>query len=190
MKTMKETVQGTYAALKDTFGYQNVMQAPRVLKVVVSTGVGKIQDKQKLALIQDRLARITGQKTSPRPAKKSIASFKLREGDVIGHQVTLRGHRMNDFLFKLIHLTLPQTRDFRGLKVDAIDEMGNYTLGIKEHTIFPETADEDIKDVFGLSITIVTSAKSRKEAEAFLRHIGLPLQAGTVTEKKKKRGAK
>lgn len=186
MKTMKETLQGTFGALKGEFGYTNVMQAPKIAKVVVSTGVGKIQDKQKLVLIQDRLARITGQKTSPRPAKKSIASFKLREGDIIGYQVTLRGARMHDFLHKLIHLALPQTRDFRGLKVEAIDEMGNYSLGIKEHTIFPETADEDIKDVFGFSIVIVTTAKTRKEAEALLRHIKFPLQAGTKTEEKKK----
>lgn len=190
MKTMKETVQGTYVALKDAFGYTNKMQAPRIEKVVVSTGTGKIQDKQKIKLIEDRLARITGQKAIGRPAKKSIASFKLREGDVIGFQTTLRGQRMNDFLFKFIHLTLPQTRDFRGLKVDAIDEMGNYTIGIREHTIFPETADEEIKDVFGLSVTIVTTAKTRKEAEAFLRHIGLPLKADTVGETKTKRVVK
>lgn len=190
MKTMKETVQGTYAALKDTLGYTNKMQAPRIEKVVVSTGTGKIQDKQKIKLIEDRLARITGQKAIARPAKQSIASFKLREGDIIGYQSTLRGARMYDFLHKLIHLTLPQTRDFRGLKVSAIDEMGNYSLGIKEHTIFPETADEEIKDVFGLSVTIVTTAKTKKEAEAFLRHIGLPLQAGSVVEKKVKKAKK
>ncbi len=186
MKTMKETLNGTFDALKGEFGYANVMQAPRVMKVVVSTGVGKVQDKQRLVLIQDRLAKITGQKTSPRPAKQSIASFKLREGEIIGYQATLRGPRMQDFLYRLIHLALPQTRDFRGLKISAIDEMGNYTLGIKENTIFPETADEDIKDVFGFAITIVTTAKSKKEAEALLRHIGIPLQKeGTPQEKKK-----
>ena len=191
MKTMKETLQGTYAALKEECGYTNVMQAPRVSKVVISTGTGKIQDKQKLVLIQDRLARITGQKLMPRPAKQSIASFKLREGEIIGYQATLRGPRMHDFLHKLIHLSIPQTRDFRGLKVEAIDEMGNYTIGIKEHTIFPETADEDIKDVFGFAITIVTTAKTKKEAEALLRYIGLPLKAkGTVEEKKVKKDSK
>ncbi len=183
---MKETLSGTFDALKKEFGYANVMQAPRVMKVVVSTGVGKIQDKQRLVLIQDRLAKITGQKTSPRPAKQSIASFKLREGEIIGYQATLRGPRMQDFLYRLIHLAIPQTRDFRGLKISAIDEMGNYTLGIKENTIFPETADEDIKDVFGFAITIVTTAKTKNEAEALLRHIGLPLQKeGTLQEKKK-----
>jgi large subunit ribosomal protein L5 len=99
------------------------------------------------------------------------------KGDIIGYQVTLRGSRMIHFLDKLIHLALPQTRDFHGLKVTAIDEMGNYTLGIKEHTIFPECADEELKDVFSLAITLVTTAKTKKEAEALLRHLQLPLQA-------------
>lgn len=173
---MKEKISGVYTSLKDTFGYKNNMQAPKIEKVVVSTGTGKIDDKGKLELIQDRLARITGQKPSPRPARMSIASFKLREGDIIGYQVTLRGSRMYSFLDKLIHIALPQTRDFRGLKVTAIDEMGNITLGIKEHTIFPECTDEELKDVFSLAITIVTTAKTKEEAEAFLRHVGLPLK--------------
>lgn len=190
MKTMKETLAGTFDALKGTMGYTNVMQAPKITKVVISTGTGKIDDKQKLKLIEDRLARITGQKVSGRPAKKSIASFKLREGEIIGYQATLRGPRMHDFLFKLIHLALPQTRDFRGLPVSAIDDMGNYTVGVKEHTIFPETADEEVKDVFGFAVTIVTTAKTRKEAEALLRHIGLPLQAGAAEEKKVKKAKK
>lgn len=178
MKTvmMKEKLMGAYDSLKNSFGYTNVNQVPRLEKIVVSTGVGKIEDKQKLALIQDRLAQITGQKCSPRPARMSIASFKLREGDIIGYQVTLRGTRMQSFLDKLIHVALPQTRDFRGLKLTAIDEMGNITLGIKEHTIFPETHDEELKDVFGIAITIVTTASSKAEAEAFLRYLGLPLK--------------
>lgn len=176
METVQAQLKTTFDALKGTFGYKNVNQAPTVEKVVVSVGTGRVDDKAKLALIQDRLALITGQKASPRPARLSIASFKLREGEIIGYQVTLRGQRKLDFLNKLIHLALPQTRDFRGLKVSSIDEMGNYTLGIKEHTIFPESADEDIRDVFGMSITIVTSTNNRAEAEALLRHIGLPLQ--------------
>ena len=175
-----ETVQAQFASvfetLKKDFGYSNVNEAPTVEKVVVSVGTGRVDDKAKIALIQDRLARITGQKAAPRQARQSIAAFKLREGDVVGYQATLRGQRMIDFLNKLIHIAIPQTRDFRGLKTTSIDEMGNYTLGIKEHTIFPETADEDIKDVFGMSITIVTTAKDKKEAEVLLRHIGVPLQ--------------
>lgn len=179
---MKDKFAATFDAMKEAFGYKNVMQAPRVEKVVVSTGTGKIDDKNKIAVIQDRLTRFTGQKPSPRPARKSIASFKLREGDIIGYQVTLRGERMQHFLDRLIHIALPQTRDFRGLKTTAIDEMGNITLGIKENSIFPETSDEDIRDVFGISITIVTSANSKEEAEAFLRHLGLPLQKPEVAE--------
>lgn len=176
MNTLTENLRTVFESMKGTFAYKNVMQAPRIEKVVISTGVGRIADKNKIKLIEERLATITGQKAAPRGAKQSIASFKLREGDIIGYQVTLRGKRMNDFLEKLIHVALPNTRDFRGLKVGSIDEMGNYSLGIPEHTIFPETADEEIKDVFGFSITIVTSAKTKGEAEALLRHVGLPLQ--------------
>jgi len=174
METITTKMKSAHEALKGEFGYKNVMQTPRVEKVVVSVGTGRVADKQREALIRDRLATITGQKASPRPAKKSIASFKLREGEIIGYQVTLRGQRMVHFLDKLVHIALPQTRDFRGLKATAIDEMGNITLGIKEHTIFPECSDEEIRDVFSLAITIVTTAKSKAEAEAFLTHLGLP----------------
>jgi large subunit ribosomal protein L5 len=176
MQMTKEKVAGSYEALKGAFGYTNVMQAPKISKVVISVGVGKVKDKQQIALIQDRLAKITGQKAAPRGAKKSIASFKLREGDVVGYQVTLHGARMHAFVDKLINIVLPRTRDFRGLEAKAIDEMGNFTLGIKEHTIFPEASDEELRNVFGFAITIVTTAKNKAEAEAFLRHIGLPLK--------------
>ena len=180
METTLTKIKSSYTALKSEFGYTNVMEAPKVEKIVVSIGTGRVQDKQKEALIRDRLALITGQKPSPRPAKQSIASFKLREGEIIGYQVTMRGARMQHFLEKLIAIALPQTRDFRGLRTTSIDEMGNITIGIKEHTIFPECADEEIKDVFSLAITIVTTAKNKKEAEAFLRHIGLPLKKEEV----------
>lgn len=168
--------KGAFDALKGDFGYTNAMQAPKVVKVVISTGVGKVKDKNKIALIEDRLAKITGQRAAPRGAKKSIAAFKMRQGDVVGYQVTLRGKRKYDFLEKLVHVALPRTRDFRGLKSSAIDEMGNLTIGIKEHTIFPETADEDLRDVFGFAVTLVSTAKNKKEAEAFFRHLGFPLQ--------------
>ncbi len=175
MSITKQRQQSSYLALAEIFGYTSPMQGPRIMKVVVSSGVGKKRDKKQIELIQERLARITGQKSAPRPAKISIASFKVREGDTVGLQVTLRGERMYDFIDKLIHIALPRTRDFRGLSAKAIDDMGNITIGIKENTIFPETSDEDLKDVFGLAITIVTTAKSKAEAEAFFRHIGLPL---------------
>lgn len=176
MELMQEKQQKTFDALKEQFGYTNRLQAPKIEKIVVSSGVGKIQDKAKIELIQDRLAKITGQKAAPRGAKKSIASFKIRAGDIVGYQVTLRGSRMRDFLDKLIHIALPRTRDFRGIDPKAIDEMGNITLGVSEHTVFPETSDEELKDVFGLSVTIVTTAKNKEEAEALLRHLGLPLK--------------
>lgn len=180
MENTKTKISTVFATLKDALGYTNVMQSPRIEKVIVSTGTGKIEDKQKIAIIEDRLARITGQKASPRPAKKSIASFKLREGDIVGYQVTLRGERMQHFLDKLIHVALPQTRDFRGLKRSAVDEMGNYTLGIKDNTIFPECNEEELKDVFGMAITIVTTATTKAEALALLEHLNLPLQKEEV----------
>jgi large subunit ribosomal protein L5 len=166
----------TFEALKSQFGYTNPMQSPKVTKIVVSTGVGSQKDKKKLELIEERLATITGQAPATRGAKKSIANFKIRTGDPAGYQITLRGARMQAFLDKLIHIVLPRMKDFRGIKTSTIDEMGNITIGIREHTVFPETADEDAKDVFGLAITVATSAKNKKEAESFLRHIGFPLR--------------
>ena len=171
----KQRQQTAYQALAETFGYTSPMQGPRIQKVIVSSGVGKKRDKKQLELIENRLAKITGQKPAARAAKTSVAAFKVREGDTVGLQVTLRGARMYDFIDKLIHIALPRTRDFRGLSAKAIDDMGNFTIGLKDHTIFPETSDEDLKDVFGFAITIVTSAKTKAEAEAFLRHLGMPL---------------
>lgn len=176
METVKDKVKKGFDALKGDLGYTNVHQAPKIEKVVISVGVGSTKDSNKVKLVADRLAKITGQKPATRGAKQSVASFKVREGDMVGYQVTLRGSRMYDFLDRLIHIALPRTKDFQGIKVSGIDEMGNYTLGIKEHTIFYETSDEEIRDVFGMSVTIVTSAKDKKEAESFLRHIGLPFK--------------
>lgn len=176
MATALKKQENVFKVLKEQFGYKNTMQAPKIEKVIVSIGVGSVSDKAKRELIKKRLASITGQMPAETKARKSIATFKVREGDVAGFQVTLRGDRMRSFLDKLIHVTLPRTRDFRGLKVESVDAMGNYTLGIKEHTVFPETADEDIRDVFGLGITIGTTAKTKEEALALLREIGLPLR--------------
>jgi large subunit ribosomal protein L5 len=176
METLKTKINKGFDALKGSEGYKNKMEAPRILKVVVSSGTGSFKDKNKMKVVEDRLMKITGQKPSARGAKVSIANFKSRTGDVVGYQVTLRGNRMYDFLEKLIHISLPRTKDFRGISPDATDEMGNYTLGIKEHTIFPETADEELKDVFGMAVTIVTTAKSKKEAKAFLEYLGFPFK--------------
>ncbi len=172
----KEKQNTAFEALSETFGYKNRMSAPRIEKIVVSTGTGKRRDKKQNEIIANRLALITGAKPAERVAKQSVASFKVREGEPIGFQVTLRGARMYDFLDRFIHIALPRTRDFRGLSAKAIDDMGNVTIGIREHTIFPETVDEDLRNVFGLAITIVTTAKARDESEAFLRHIGIPFR--------------
>ena len=176
MAISKEKQASTFDTFKGDFGYTNVMAAPKLVKIIVSSGVGKAKDKNRSKHVAERLARITGQKAAPRAAKKSIAAFKSREGDIVGFQVTLRGVRMYDFFDKLVHIALPRTRDFRGLSATAIDGMGNMTIGIRENNIFPETAEEDLKDVFGLAITLVTTAKNKKEAEAFFRHLGVPLR--------------
>jgi large subunit ribosomal protein L5 len=176
MMLTKQRQQTAFEALSESQQYTNRMRAPRVLKVVVSSGTGKAKDKNRNKLVAEKLALITGQQPAARAAKASIAQFKMRQGDVIGFQVTLRGARMYDFLDKLIHIALPRTRDFRGINTSAVDEMGNLTIGIKENSIFPETSDEDLKDVFGLAVTIVTTAKSKKEAAAFFEHLGVPFK--------------
>jgi len=178
MESIKEKQYATFTTLKESRGYSNMMQAPRIQKVVVNAGIGSYREnKDKVALVEDRLARITGQKPATRGARQSIASFKIREGDHVGYQVTLRGRRMNHFLDKLITIALPRMKDFRGISEKSVDEMGNYTLGIPEHTIFPETSDEELRNVFGFSITIVTTASSAEEARAFLTHLGLPFRS-------------
>ena len=181
-KTTAELNKESFKALKEKLALSNPMQAPRLVKVAISNGFGSVKDKKKVELIADRLAKITGQKPATRVTKKAIATFKTREGDPVGYQITLRGKRMTEFLDRLIHVALPRTKDFRGLSRDSVDDMGNYTFGIKEHTIFPETSDEDLKDVFGLAVTIVTTSQDKKSTLAFLEHMGLPLKR--VEEKK------
>ena len=176
MISVKEKINTAFEAMKGSFGYKNAMQAPRVVKVVVSTGVGSQKDKKKLEFIADRIGRITGQKPASRGAKQSVSNFKTRQGDVIGYQVTMRGKRMYDFLDRLLNISLPRTRDFRGITARSIDEMGNYTLGIREHSIFTETSDEDIKDIFGLAVTVVTTSNDKDQTKAFLAHIGFPFK--------------
>ena len=173
---IKEKQNNIFDSLKNIFNYTNVMQVPRIKKMAISIGVGSTKDKEKIKIIQDRLSKITGQKAASRAAKKSIATFKSRQGDIIGYQITLRGQRMYDFLDRLIHIAIPRMRDFRGLDIKSIDEMGNLTIGIKEHTIFPETSDEDLKDIFGFSITDVTSTKNKEEAKEYLKALGFPFK--------------
>jgi large subunit ribosomal protein L5 len=182
---IKEKQKKFFSEAKGDFTYKNVMQTPHLEKVVLNVGVGKAsKDKKRLVLIIDRLTKISGQKPAPRKAKKSIAAFKVREGEVVGYQVTLRGDMMFGFLGKFIDIALPRTKDFRGLPLSSIDEMGNCTIGIKEHTIFPETSDEELRDVFGFSIAVVTTAQNKAEATAFFRFLGFPFKK--EEEKKKK----
>lgn len=176
MQTIKEKLKKLVPELKQKLGIDNVMALPRITKVVVSAGTGSFKDKKKNEVVLDRLAKITGQKPVSRGAKKSIASYKTRQGDIVGHLVTLRGDRMYGFLDKLVNVAIPRMRDFRGLDPKSIDEMGNFTIAVKENTVFPETSDEDLRDVFGFAVTIVTTAKSKKEALDFFKIIGFPLK--------------
>lgn len=183
--TVKEKEVQAFEKMKTIFHYKNAMATPKMKKIVVNTGTGTPmkKDKNKNDAILERLAKITGQKGALRGAKQSISSFKVRQGDPIGVAVTLRGSRMYAFLEKLISIALPRTKDFRGISRDAVDNVGNLTIGIKEHSIFPETADEDIRDVFGMSITLVSTAKNKKEGTAFFEILGTPFKK---EEEKKK----
>ena len=177
MELTKHKQENTKTALS-TFGYKTALAAPRLVKIVVSsgTGSGMKKDREKNETIIDRLTKITGQKPTLRIAKKSVASFKVRQGDPIGVAVTLRGARMQHFLDKLVHIAIPRTKDFRGIDPKVVDNIGNMTLGIKEHNIFPETSDEDLRDVFGFAITLVSTAKSKEEAVAYFEHLGIPFK--------------
>jgi large subunit ribosomal protein L5 len=179
MSALKDRyIQDIRPALLARFAYNNVMAVPRLEKIVINMGVGEGKDNVKLldAAVKD-LSLITGQKPVITKAKKSIASFKLREGMSIGCKVTLRGERMYDFLSKLINVALPRVRDFRGVSPRSFDGRGNYTLGLKEQLIFPEINYDEVAKVQGMDITIVTTAKSDEEARELMRLIGMPFRA-------------
>jgi large subunit ribosomal protein L5 len=162
-------------ALMKRFGYTSIMQAPRIEKIVLNMGVGDAkQDSKALEAAQEQLATIAGQKPNVRRARKSIANFKLREGMPVGLAVTLRNERAYEFLDRLMSIAIPRIRDFRGLKANAFDGRGNYSLGIREQTIFPEIDYDAIDQVRGLDVTITTSARSDLEAFALLEAFGMP----------------
>lgn len=177
MKITKQKEKEAMVSLSSR-GYTNVHQVPKLQKIVVSSGIGSgmKKDKDRGTLVADRISKITGQKPTLRTAKQSVASFKIRTGDPVGLSVTLRGEKMYHFLDKFIHIALPRTKDFRGIDKKVVDDIGNMTIGIKEHTIFPEAADEDLRDVFGLSITLVSSAKTKEEATAYFDYLGIPFK--------------
>jgi large subunit ribosomal protein L5 len=165
-------------ALSKELGYTNVMQVPRLEKVVVNIGMGEaLQNARSLdAAVQD-LMTITGQKPIITRARKSIAAFKLRAGNPIGVKVTLRGDRMWDFLDRLVNVALPRQRDFRGISADAFDGRGNYSLGLREQLVFPEINYDKIDRIRGMEITIVTTARTDEEGYYLLRHLGMPFRA-------------
>ncbi len=178
MPNMKQYYQETVVpAMMSEFKYDNVMQVPRIVKVNVNIGVGEALDNAKaLDGAVDDMTKITGQKPVITKAKRSIATFKLREGRAIGVKVTLRHERMWSMLDRLINIALPRTRDFRGISGDVFDGRGNYTLGLREQLIFPEIEYDKIDKVRGLEITIVTTAQSDEEGRRLLKLLGMPFR--------------
>lgn len=178
MNRMQERYKKEVApALLKAFGYKNVMQIPRIEKIVINIGLGEAMDNPKaLEAAMGDLATITGQKPVMTKARKSIANFKLREGRIIGTKVTLRGERMWSFFDRLVNIALPRVRDFRGVSPDAFDGRGNYTLGLKDQLIFPEIEYDKIDKLRGMEVTIVTTAKSDDHARLLLQLMGMPFK--------------
>ena len=159
------------------FGYKNAMQVPKLDKIVINMGIGEaVNDRKKVELAAEALAAISGQKAVVTHARKSIATFKLREGQAIGCKVTLRRARMYEFLDRLVNIALPRVRDFRGLNPKSFDGRGNYSLGIKEHIIFPEIDYDKAQEIWGLDITVCTTARSDDEARALLTAFNFPFR--------------
>lgn len=194
MRLQQKYREEVIPAMMSKFGYKNPMAAPSLEKVVVNTGLGKMllgvsgDEGQKIrdAIAQD-IAAICGQKPVFTRAKKSISSFKLRKGQIVGARVTLRRKRMYDFLERLIYITLPRCRDFHGIPLSSVDKSGNLTIGIKDHSVFPEILPEKVRYAFGVEITIVTTANTREEGIELLRLLGFPLRQEGVGGKRERR---
>lgn len=186
MPRLKELYQKEVVpALVREFNYRNPMQVPRLEKIVINIGMGEaLQNPKALDAAVSDLMQITGQKPVTTKARKSIAGFKLREGNTIGVMVTLRGDRMWDFLDRLCNIALPRLRDFRGVSPDSFDGRGNYSLGLREQLIFPEIDYEKVDKVRGMSVTIVTTAKTDEEARSLLRHLGMPFSTRAAAAKR------
>ncbi|GAA0304436.1 large subunit ribosomal protein L5 [Gracilibacillus halotolerans] len=178
MNTLKEKYNNeVVSSLMEKFNYKSVMEVPKVEKIVVNMGVGDaVQNSKALDMAVEELSQITGQRPVITKAKKSIAGFRLREGMPIGAKVTLRGERMYDFLQKLVDVSLPRVRDFRGISKKAFDGRGNYTLGVKEQLIFPEINYDQVSKVRGMDVVIVTTANTDEEAAELLTQLGMPFQ--------------
>lgn len=163
--------------LKKDLKLENDFLVPRLVKVVVNVGFGsRFKDKEFVANVSEKLAIITGQKAVLKPAKKSVSAFKIREGNIIGTSVTLRGNRMYDFVEKLVNITFPRVRDFRGLDLKNIDRTGNLTIGFKEHIAFPEIGSEDLDKIFGLEISLHTNVLDKEQGIALFKSLGFPFK--------------
>ena len=166
-------------AMREKFGYKSIMAVPRIEKVVINVGFGRravVKETAAIEKIEKDLAKLTGQKPAVRKAKKSISGFKVRQGMEIGAMITLRGKRMYDFIDRLISIALPRSRDFHGLDPKSFDKQGSLNIGIKEHSIFPEITYESLKDIFGLEISVVTTAKFQEEGIELLKLTGFPIR--------------
>lgn len=177
---LKELYQSKISKnLQQRFGYKNIHQVPKIIKVVINVGVGEaVQDPKILEVISEDIGTITGQKPIITRARRAISAFKLRQGLPIGVKVTLRGNQMYEFLDRLFNFASPRIRDFRGFSPDSFDGRGGYSLGLSEQIIFPELEVSKIKKVFGMDITILTNAKHDDEAKALLEELGMPFQKG------------
>ena len=179
MSELKEQYQkNVIPALKQKFGYKSVMQVPKLNKIVINIGLGDTRENPKeLENAMKELAQITGQKPIITKAKKSIAAFKIREGQDLGCKVTLRSDKMYDFVYKLFNISLPRVRDFRGVSGDSFDGRGNYSLGLKEQLIFPEIEYDKVDKIRGMDIVFVTTAKTDEEAKELLKLLGMPFKS-------------
>lgn len=177
LKMKEKYIKEVIPALKEKLEYKNILAVPRIVKVVVNTGFNPaVRDEKAQKDMSDALTLITGQKAVSRQAKKAEAGFKIRQGMVVGLAVTLRGQRMYDFLDRLVHIALPRSRDFRGLPKSSVDQAGNLNIGIKEQIIFPEISAESAKSIFGLGVTVTTTAKTHKEGLELFKALGFPLK--------------
>jgi len=172
-KYQKEVIK----KLEQEFGYKNALAVPKITKVTVNIGIGRGKDDPKVAeTAENTLKRITGQSPIYTISKKSISAFKVREGMKVGLKVTLRGKKMWDFLEKLINITLPRVRDFRGLSAKGIDKNGNYSIGFKEHLVFPEIKSDEVEKLHGLELAVTTTAQTSAEGLALLKNLGFPFK--------------
>ena len=176
-RVQEQYVNEVVPALKNKFGYKNPMQVPKLVKIVISTGLGDIKDNAKsVQLAQAEIKQITGQQPVLTKARKSVANFKVREGMTVGLKVTLRGRMMYDFYDKFVSIALPRVRDFRGVPTESFDGKGNYCMGVKEQLIFPEIQYDQVEKIRGMDICFVTTAKTDEEARELLRAMGMPFK--------------